>query len=108
MEPFWFVLACIVIGMIIYGYISSSISERRRKRNRRERLPDAPPPLIVGNKYNVQLSHGRKIHDITVVGMSEEGVAGHPWDIQGWIVGQRPDGRHVYMQPESVRYVEDA
>lgn len=103
----WFVLACAVFGFVVYAYIASKVSGARQRRKRRERLPDTDPPLLVGRTYNVQLSHGRKLHRITIVGMSED-VEDRPWDLQNWIVGTCEDGGRVYLRPYSIRFVEDA
>lgn len=61
----WFVLACAVFGFIVYVYVASAI----RRKKRLSRLPNADPPLLGGRTYNVQLSHGRNLDGITVVGI---------------------------------------
>ena len=103
----WFILACIVVALIIYAIVASQISAARRRRKRRKRLPDAESPLLVGRRYNIQLSHGRVLGCITVVGMSED-VGDESWQDREWIVGKREDGRRVYLRPNTIRFVEDA
>lgn len=108
MEPFgWFILACIVVGIIVYAYISAKITNYRQRRKRLKRLPDAPPPLIAGRRYNIQLSHGRILKDAYIVGMAAD-MEEQPWELQKWIVAQHPDGKMMYIRPHSIRFVEDA
>ena len=73
MEPLgWFILACVLVGFIIYAYIASKISGYRQRQKRLARLPDAPAPLMAGRHYNIQLSHGRKLDSAYVVGLAAD------------------------------------
>jgi hypothetical protein len=111
----WFVLACImvaivvlIVGLVVHAYISSRIDDGKQKRQGDVvHLDGAPPPLVVGKKYHVQLSHGKVLKDITIVGMGKA-ADNLPWDVQHWLVGERADGTNVYLLPRSIRFVEDA
>lgn len=108
MEPLgWFILACVVVGFIIFAYINGKVSSARKRRLRRERLPDAPAPLVAGKTYNLQISNGRKIESVTVIGMSEE-MEEFEWDMRNWVVVRAPDGRMIYLRPRTIRYIEEA
>tara|TARA_Y100000589_G_scaffold327408_1_gene369131 strand:- start:1573 stop:1908 length:336 start_codon:yes stop_codon:yes gene_type:complete len=103
----WLILASSVFLFIVYAYISSKISDRNRRQRQTECLPDAQAPLVAGRTYNIQLSHGRKIDNVTVVGISDDSEA-DAWRNEMWIVVRGKDDKHRYLRYNSIRYVEDA
>jgi hypothetical protein len=102
----WFILLCAVFAFIVYTYIASKVSGARREKKRRDRLPDAEGPLATGKTYNVQISNGRRLDGVTVVGMGQDWHQ-RDWAAHQWLVVRGPDGRLKYLRHDTIRYVEE-
>lgn len=111
MEYFWATLASIVVVLIIYGMVSSSIRKRRLKRATAAMLPTLKQHFQAGRRYNVFVSHGQLFERVLFVGISEPLDAQYsplPFPLTQWVVVERESGQRLYIKPESIRYYEDA
>ena len=109
MSEIWAVIILIILGMIIYSYISSRIKERNRIKIRSKSLPIIPDYIKTGIKYNIHLSDGRKFMETEIIGSTST------MDSDNIIIGLgemlvllQKNGKKVYVKLSVVRFIEEA
>ena len=111
MEYFWAGVAVLVIGMILYGIISSKIKDKKLRKATRALLPALRDHIAAGKKYNVFLSHGQRFDGVIFLGLSEPFDPQNqflPFPLSQWLILQKQDGKRVYVKPTAIRFYEDA
>jgi len=108
MPDIWAIIVIVIILMVIYGYVSSKLSERRKRKIRERSIPLLTESLKSGIKYNVHLSDGRKFLKVEIVGSvegenAEFSFAG--WD--GMLVLKNEAKKKIYIKKSSIRFVEE-
>jgi len=94
--------------MVIYGYVSSKLSERRKRKIREKSLPLITDSLKAGINYNIHLSDGRIFTNAQIVGSVEDSDAEFSfagWD--GMLVLRNENQKKVYVKKSSIRFVEE-
>jgi len=94
--------------MVIYGYVSSKLSERKTEKNRRQSVPIVQESIKSGCKYSVHLSDGRVFHKALFLGeiSNDQGLfvlGGY----EGMVVLEKEDGKKVYCKKTAIRFVEE-
>lgn len=106
MSEVWAVIVCVVIAMIIYGYVSSKLSARKRKKLRAETVPAISESIRKGVAYNIHLSDGRKFENVQVIGSVEnEDDAFSFAGFDGMLVLLQENGKKVFLKKPSIRYI---
>ncbi len=109
MPDIWAIIVSIIILMVIYGYISSKISDRKKKKLRKETVPEISDSIKTGINYNIHLSDGRKFENVVIVGSVEsEDEAFSFAGYEGLLVFKQQNGKKVYLKKPSIRYIEES
>ena len=108
MSEVWAVIVSVIILMVIYGYVSSKISNRKKKKLRENTVPKLYESLRKGEAYDVFLSDGRKFESVKVVGAVEgdddtSSFAGY----EGLLVLMQPNGKRVFLKKSCIRFVAE-
>jgi hypothetical protein len=104
------VIACLVLGLILFAYVSSKISDARLKRRTRKVLPEIQDFLQVNKCYKVTLSDGKILDSVTFLGISPIFGANPdylPFPLQRWVILLRPNGKRLFLKPQAIRYYEE-
>ena len=109
MPDIWAIIVIVIILMVIYGYVSSKISDRRKRKLREKSVPLITDSLKSGVNYNIHLSDRRKFPNVQIIGSvegedAEFSFAG--WD--GMLVLRNEDKKKIYVKKSSIRFVEEA
>jgi len=95
--------------MVIYSYISSKISDRKKKKLRKETVPEISDSIKTGINYNIHLSDGKKFENVVIVGSVEsEDEAFSFAGYEGLLVFKQQSGKKVYLKKPSIRYIEES
>jgi len=109
MPDIWAIIVGVIILMVIYGYVSSKISIRRKKKARAATVPEIASSIRTGVSYNIFLSDGRSFHNALILG-SVEGDDAHfsfaNWE--GMLVIQQENKKKAYLKKSSIRFIEEA
>ena len=108
MSEAWAIIVTVIILMVIYAYISSKLTERKKRKLRAKTIPQVTETLKTGVSYNVFLSDGRSFKKIEILGGVEGEDAGFSfanWD--GMLVLKKENNKKVYIKMSSVRFVEE-
>lgn len=108
MSDIWAYIVIGIIFMILYGYVSSKMSERKKRKLREETVPELEKSLRTNVPYNVHLSDGRKFMNVTLLGTiegEEQGFTFAGWD--GMLVLGQSTGKRVFLKKSSVRFIEE-
>jgi hypothetical protein len=111
MEYFWAIFATTILLLILYGIISSSVRNRRIRRETASLLPTLSDHIQKDRRYNIILNNNRSLDNVLFLGVSksyDRNVPNLPFPLCEWLVVQRSDGKKAYIKPSSVRYYEDA
>ena len=104
----WAIIVLIIIAMIIYAYIASKLSNRKKKKLREETVPVIASSITVGINYNLALSDGRIFESVKIIGSSEGEE--NQFSLGGWegmlIIKQVTD-KKVYIRKTAIRYIEE-
>ena len=106
MSLIWAIIAVLVIALILYGLISSKLTERRKRKAREKALPYVADTIRVGTKYDVQMSDGRRFESVEIIGTNNPQDGQFPlggWD--GLLVLRLDSGKKAYVRQSSVRCV---
>ncbi len=109
MPDIWAYIVIAILLMVVYGYVSSKISERRNRKLRESTIPEIENSLKADISYNVHLSDGRKFLDVTLLGAIEgedPGFSFAGWD--GMLVLMQSSGKQIYLKKTSIRFIEEA
>lgn len=108
MPDIWAYIVIAILLMVVYGYVSSKISERRNRKLRENTIPEIENSLKTDIAYNVHLSDGRKFLGVTLLGSIEgedQAYSFAGWD--GMLVLQQSSGKKVYLKKTSIRFIEE-
>ncbi|MCO4837590.1 MAG: hypothetical protein KC426_05820 [Oceanospirillaceae bacterium] len=109
MPDVWAIIVSVIILMVIYGYVSSKISDRKKKKQRQETVPEISDSIKTGINYNIHLSDGRKFENVVIVGSVEgEDEAFSFAGYEGLLVFNQQNGKKVYLKKPSIRYIEES
>jgi hypothetical protein len=106
MNTFWAVIAATILVLIIYGIIASKIETRRKRKAREKALPFVAETIRAGQRYDVQMSDGRRFDNVEVLGTNDPQEGHFPiggWD--GLLVLRLDNGKRAYVRQTAVRYV---
>ena len=104
----WEVIVIVIILMVIYGYVSSELSYRRKRKIREESIPPINDGLRSSVNYNIHLSDGRKFQNVQIIGSIEESDAEYSfagWD--GMLVLINKEKKKIYLKKLSIRFIEE-
>jgi len=107
MPDIWAIIVIVIILMVIYGYLSSKLSEHRKRKIREKSIPLITDSLKSGVNYNIHLSDGRKFMNVQIIGSVEGADAEFSfagWD--GMLVLRNEDQKKIYVKKSSIRFVE--
>ncbi len=113
MEYFWAALAATVVGLILYGLVSTGLRSRRLRLASQAALPTLTEHLQADRRYNVFLSHGRTLSNVTFLGLSPThgysfpDLPDLPFPLAQWLILETEDGRRVFVKPHTVRLYEE-
>jgi len=108
MSEVWAVIVAVVLLMIVYGYISSKIKARKRRKARDKSLPYVEDNVQPGVNYNVFLNDGRKFLGVELVGSTT--VEDGQYSFAGWegmLVLKQATGKRIFIKQTAVRYIEE-
>ncbi len=109
MPDVWAIIVSVIILMVIYAYISSKISDRKREKLRKETVPKISDSIKAGVNYDIHLSDGRKFENVTIIGSIESGDEAFSFaGYEGLLVFEQQSGKKVYLKKPSIRYVEES
>ena len=109
MSDVWAIIVSVIIIMVIYGYISSKISAHKKKKLRKDTVPEITESISKGVIYNIYLSDGRKFESVTIIGSVEnEDEAFSFAGYDGLLVFTQKNGKKVYLKKPSIRYIEES
>ncbi len=108
MMDIWAIIVMVILVMIIYGYISSKISEHRKRKLREKSIPLTSEYLKPDISYNVHLSDGRKFLNVQIIGSIEGEDA--EFSFAGWegmFVLSNTNKKKIYIKKSSIRFIEE-
>ena len=108
MPDFWAIIIIIIILMVIYGYVSSKISDRRKRKARENTIPQISESIKTGVSYNITLSDGRTFKNIEIIGSVEgddEQFSFANWD--GMLVLKQENKKRIFIKKNSIRFIEE-
>ncbi len=108
MSEVWAVIVVVIILMVIYGYVSSKLKDRKRKKVREKSLPYVEDNVRAGCRYNVALSDNRRFENVELVGTST--VENGQFSFAGWegmLVLKQTNGKRLFLKQSGVRYIEE-
>jgi len=108
MPDLWAIIVIVIILMVIYGYVSSKISDRRKRKLREKSIPLIADGLKSGVKYNIHLSDGRKFLSVEIAGSVEGADA--EFSFGGWdgiLVLKNEDQKKIYVKRSAIRFIEE-
>ena len=109
MPSVWEIIVSVIILMVIYGYVSSKIEDRKKKKLRKDTVPEISESIKIGINYNIHLSDGRKFENVSIIGSVEsEDEAFSFAGYEGLLVFAQQNGKKVYLKKPSIRYIEEA
>jgi len=108
MPDIWAIIVLIIIFMIFYGYISSEIKAKKKRKLRKGTIPSIIDNLKVGYKYNVVLSDGKIFDNVEIVGSVESDDAAFSFaDYHGMLVIKKENEKKIYIKKSCIRFVEE-
>ena len=108
MSEVWVIIVVIILAMIVFGYVSSKITEWKARRRRRATIPPVSESLETGRPYNIVLSDGRRFEEVEILGTIEhddEEFSFAPWE--GLVVLRTKNDKKIYVKKPSIRYIEE-
>ena len=108
MPDIWAIIVIVIILMVIYGYVSSKLSDRRERKIREKSIPLINDGLRSSINYNIHLSDGRKFQNVQIVGSVEGSDAEYSfagWD--GMLVLINKEKKKMYLKKSSIRFIEE-
>lgn len=112
MEYFWAVSFTLVLGLFVYGIISSKRKQRRIRKDTEALLPRLRDHISANRRYDVTLNSGAVFKNVRFLGLSvahsEQGHVYLPFPLSEWLVLERENGKKVYLKPTAIRYYEDS
>ena len=108
MSDIWAFIISFIILIIIYGYISSKLSNYRKNKLREHTIPLVPNSITQNINYNIYLSDGRKFENIKIIGSiegEEAEVSFAGWE--GILVLEKQNKKKIYIKKSSIRFIEE-
>ena len=104
----WAVIVSVILLMIIYAWVSSKITNYRRRKNRQRNIPTLEDQIRTGVRYNLVLNSGAKLENVEILGLSspEEGSFSF-WGYENTLVLARQNGKKVYVKSASIKFAEE-
>ena len=106
MSLVWAVIVGFILLLVVYGIVSSKLSDRRKRKARQKALPFVEETIRAGHRYDVQLSDGRRFPGVEILGTSDPMDGQSP--LGGWeglLVLRLENGKKAYVRQTSVRCV---
>ena len=106
MSTVWAVIVVFILVLVVYGMISSKLTDRRKRKAREKSLPYVSDTIRVGPRYDVQMSDGRRFENVEILGTNDPQDGQFPlggWD--GLLVLRLDSGKKAYVRQISVRCV---
>lgn len=106
MQTVWAVIVGTIILLIVYGIISSKLTDRRKRIAREKALPYLSETIRPGFKYDVTLSDGRTFAGVELLGTSDP-ADGH-FSLGGWegmVVLKTESGKRIFARQAAIRFL---
>ena len=106
MSEVWAIIVSVIIAMVIFGYVSSKLSDRKRRVKRENTVPPISDSLKLGVVYDVYLSDGRKFGHVEILGSVENdddafSFAGY----DGMLVFEQENSKKLYLKKACIRFI---
>jgi len=108
MPDIWAIVVIIIILMVIYTYISSKISDQRKRKVRENTIPQISDALKTGVNYNIVISDGPTFENVQILGSVEgddDQFSFANW--KGMLVIQQENKKRVFIKKTSIRFIEE-
>ena len=106
MSEVWAIIVSVIIAMVIFGYVSSKLSDRKRRIKRESTVPPISDSLKVGVMYDVHLSDGRKFESVEIMGSIENDDDAFSFTgYEGMLVLKQKNSKKVYLKKPSIRFI---
>lgn len=105
------VIVGIILVLIIWATIVSSIKNRRIRKALRKMAPELSDHIQADRHYNILLSQGKMLCNVKFIGLTKSidpSNAYLPFPLSRWLIIEKPDGNKAFIKPEMVRYYEEA
>jgi hypothetical protein len=106
MSQVWAILVGAIILLIVYGIISSKLSESKRKKEKEKYGQRAEEMIRAGGKYNFLLGNGRMLAGMIFVGPMISAEAQFDTGWEGMIILRNDDGKKFFVKQSTIRLVE--
>ena len=108
MPDIWSIIVIVIILMVIYGYISSKLSDRKKRKIREKSIPLISETLKTGIFYKVFLSDGRSFNNVKILGSVEGDDAEFSFaNWEGVLVLLNENNKKIFIKKSAVRFVEE-
>lgn len=112
MEYFWAIAVSIVLGLIIYGIISSRIQKRRPVSLGNIKLKKLDEVFDPGKRYDVVINSGTRFLRMKIVGFAEAVGGGSNyevvWSSRRWLILEDPQGCRTFVSPYRIMWMREA
>jgi hypothetical protein len=108
MSEVWAVIIGIILLMVVWGYVSTKLKARKRRKSREKSLPFVEDNVRPGVLYNVRLSDGRYFERVQLIGCST--VEDDQFSFSGWesmLVLKGQNEKRIFLKLSAVRYIEE-
>ena len=108
MPDIWAIIVIVIILMVLYSYVSSKLSDRKKRKIREATIPQITETLKTGVLYNVFLSDGRGFNNVEILGTVEdddEQFSFANWE--GMLVLKQENNKRLFIKKNSVRFIEE-
>jgi hypothetical protein len=108
MSEVWAVIVGAILLMVVWGYVSSKLNARKRRKSREKSLPFVEDNVRTGILYNVCLSDGRRFERVQLIGCST--VEDGQFSFSGWegtLILKGQNEKRIFLKPSAVRYIEE-
>ena len=106
MQTVWAIIVGAIILLIVYGIVSSKLTNRRKRLVREKALPYLSETIRPGIKYDVTLSDGRTFPRVELLGTSDP--ADGPSALGGWegmLVLKTESGKRIFARQAAIRFL---
>jgi hypothetical protein len=90
--------------------VSSRLRDRRVRRLTRALLPEIKDHIKADKHYRIVLTSGSVLENVRFLGIShsQDKLAQYlPFPLQNWLVLEKPDGKRLFVRPNTVKYYEE-
>ena len=108
MSEVWAIIVTVIILLVVYAYISSKLSERKKQKLRAETLPEFTDSIKVGVPYNIFLSRGEGFKNVEIIGSIEGEEAELTFaNWKGMFVLKNEKDKKIFVKKSSIRFIEE-